>query len=89
MITYNVIEVLSILFRVLEFAILIECLSSWIPQLNGNKFLDIVHMIADPILEPCRRLQYMFSSNLPVDFSPIIALFLIDIIRNLIVRILL
>lgn len=80
MILYNIIDGV---FRVLELAILIECIASWIPQMRYNKFMEIIHMITEPVLKPCRRLQYRFFSNMPVDFSPVIALFAMEIIERI------
>lgn len=85
MILYGIIDGV---FRILEIAILIECISSWIPQMRYNKFIEIIHSVTEPILEPCRRLQYRFFSNMPVDFSPIIALLAMDVIRGLLVALL-
>lgn len=83
-----IIEAISIIFRIIELAILAECISSWIPQLRYNQFMDIVRSITNPILEPCRRLQDRFFGNSPIDFSPILALFILDFIRELIIKIL-
>ena len=85
MILYNLIDGV---FRILEIAILIECISSWIPQMRYNKFMDVIHSFTEPILEPCRRLQYRFFSNMPVDFSPIIALLAMDLIRGFLIALL-
>ncbi|OOM09227.1 YggT family protein [Clostridium saccharobutylicum] len=79
-----IVRILDVLFNLLDFAILIECISSWIPQVN-NKFIDLIHSFTYPILEPCRNLQNKFIPGLPVDFSPIIALFIINAIRRLII----
>ena len=85
MILYGIIDGV---FRILEIAILIECISSWIPQMRYNKFIEIIHMIIEPVLEPFRRLQYRFLSNMPIDFSPIIALLAMDFIRMILVAVL-
>lgn len=82
------IQAISGIFRIIELAILVECISSWIPQMRYNQFMDIVRSIAYPILEPCRRLQDKFVSDSPIDFSPILALFLLDIIRGVLISLL-
>ena len=63
------IQAISGIFRIIELAILVECISY-------------------PILEPCRRLQDKFVSDSPIDFSPILALFLLDIIRGVLISLL-
>ena len=85
MILYNVVDSV---FRIFEIAILIECIASWIPQIRYNKFIEIIHMITEPVLESFRRLQYRFLSNMPIDFSPIIALLAMDFIRMILVAVL-
>lgn len=85
MILYSLIDGV---FRILEIAIIVECIGSWIPQARYNKIMEVIHSITDPILEPCRRLQYRFFSNMPVDFSPFIAILLMDIIRGILVGVL-
>ncbi|WP_294401961.1 YggT family protein [uncultured Clostridium sp.] len=83
-----IIQAISSIFRIIELAIIVDCLASWIPQLRYNKFMDVVHSITYPILEPCRRLQYRFLSNSPIDFSPLIALLLLDVVRSILFRLL-
>ncbi|MDO5518692.1 MAG: YggT family protein [Clostridium sp.] len=85
MMLYNLIDGV---FRILEIAIIVECLASWIPQARYSRFMDIIHSITAPILEPCRKLQYRFLSNMPVDFSPLIALLIMDVIRGILVALL-
>lgn len=85
MILYSLIDGV---FRILEIAIIVECISSWIPQARYNKFMEIIHSVTGPILEPCRKLQYRFFSNMPVDFSPFIAILVMDIFRGILVTIL-
>ena len=81
-------EAISGIFRIIELAILVDCIASWIPQIRYNQFMDIVHSITYPILEPCRRLQNRFLGDSPIDFSPILALFLLDIVRGILIRLL-
>jgi YggT family protein len=68
---------------------------SWVPQGSYNNFTRILrgfagtlHVFTEPFLAPARKLQWKLFSQLPVDLSPIIALFFIRIIRNLIHNIL-
>jgi YggT family protein len=75
--------VLKMLFGLLELAILLECIASWIPEIQGNKFISLIHNFTYPLLDPFRRLQDKFSPGLPMDFSPIIALFVIDLLKRL------
>lgn len=81
---YSIAMVLNSLFSLLELTIFIECIASWIPQIQGNKFIGIIHNFVYPILEPFKKLQNRFSPGLPMDFSPIIALLVINLLRGII-----
>lgn len=81
---YSVYAVLSLLFSLLELTIFIECIASWIPQIQGYKFFNVIHNFIYPLLDPFRRLQDRFMPGLPVDFSPIFALLVINLLRGFI-----
>lgn len=76
--------VLSLLFNLLELTILIECIASWIPQIQNNKFVESVHNFIYPFLDPFRKLQEKLIPGLAVDFSPIFAILVINLIRGFI-----
>ncbi|EHI99591.1 protein of unknown function YGGT [Clostridium sp. DL-VIII] len=82
--TYSVYMVLNLLFNLLELAIFIECIASWIPQIQGNRFVNLIHNFIYPILDPFRKLQDRFIPGLPVDFSPIFAFLVLNLLRGLI-----
>lgn len=80
---------LNILFNLLQDAIIIDALLSWVYRGNGNVFTDILHSITEPFLAPSRRIMERFFPNMMIDFSPIIAIFIIGILQsavNLVLR---
>lgn len=81
---YSVYTVLNLFFYLLELTIFIECIASWIPQVQGNKFIRMIHDFIYPILEPLRRLQDRIIPGLPMDFSPLIAFAIINFLRGII-----
>jgi YggT family protein len=91
-VSYALVNLISILFQVYEFLILVEVIGSWIMaarvRLPDWAFgaLSAIHRITAPVLEPIRRLIPSIGG---LDFSPIIALILLDLLRSLIVRLLL
>ena len=89
MLPYTIVKIIDTVFNILELAILLEVIMSWIPQARNNQFMNIVSSFTYPILEPFRKLQDRFIQGLPVDLSPILALFAIDIIRRLVIGIIL
>jgi len=58
------------------------------PNIRENTVTDLLHKINEPFLKPGRYLQDKLLPNLMVDFSPIIALFIISFIRRIIFAIL-
>lgn len=83
---YSIYTVLSLLFNLLELAIIIDFISSWIPQIQGSKVISIIHNFIYPVLDPIRRVQDRLIPGLPIDFSPMVALFAIDFIKSTILR---
>lgn len=74
----------NVIFNLLEFAILIEVVLSWVYARRSNQYTELLHKITGPLLEPGRKIQEKYFSNIMVDFSPIIALFIIMILRKIV-----
>lgn len=83
-----IIKALGYFVQFLELMILIRVFASWIPVGKYSKLLDFVYNVTEPILGPVRDLTYRYINTGPIDFSPIIALFLIRIVFNMLIRIL-
>ena len=77
---------ISIVFSILEYAILARVLITWLPIPKENKLIRMLYMITEPILAPIRTLiaKSSFSKNMMFDISPIVALVLIMIIKSVI-----
>lgn len=82
-----IITIIITLFNLLELAILLEVILSWIPQIGNNKFVSTIHNFIYPMMEPLKGLQDRLIPGLPIDFSPILALFILDILKRLILGI--
>lgn len=77
----NAVDFLSSAIFVLIF---IRIILSWIPNAK-NPLTQFVTDITEPILKPFRRFNPKGSS---LDLSPIIVIILIEIIRNVVLRVL-
>jgi len=76
----------DILFQVLFLAILGRALLSWFPVRPGNPFFllaVILHQITEPILGPLRRIIPTIGM---IDISPIVALFLLQIVQTVLLK---
>ncbi len=71
-------------FDVIYFLILIRIILSWIPVLRDTKFGDIIYQLTEPILGPIRSMinNSPIGGGMLLDFSPVIALFIMQIICN-------
>ncbi|MBW9144214.1 YggT family protein [Clostridium sp. CM027] len=72
------------IFNVLEYAIIIEVGLSWVYRGRSNQYIELLHKITGPLLEPGRKVQEKYFSNTMVDFSPIIALIILMILRKIV-----
>lgn len=70
---------------ILSWAIIIRVLLSWFPMVRRNKLIDILYDVTDPLLKPFRRFQ-IGGPGFALDLSPILALLVLNIIRQVIFR---
>ena len=76
MISYILIKLL----KIVEILVIINALLSWIPISKNNEFINLIHNLTEPILQPARNIQQRIIQSAPVDFSPIIVLILLECI---------
>jgi YggT family protein len=81
--------VVNVVFQFASLAILARVIISWLPMVGMridpyHPLVRILYQITDPIIEPIRR----FTTFGMIDFSPIVALILLDIIRRVLVSVL-
>ncbi len=82
-----IIELLNFLHSAYITLLLIRILLSWISHDPHQPAIQLLYQVTEPILAPCRDFLAQFI-RLPIDFSPILAFFLIDFIHRILVRIL-
>ncbi len=78
----------SLLFRLIEAAILVDVVLSWIMPGKRGGLIDLLHVFTDPFMMPGRKIQERLMPGLMIDFSPIIALLILDILRKIVFTIL-
>ena len=72
-------------FQFIQLCILARVLLSWIPHDPYNDYVRMLYNITDIILKPIR--DNLPIHGAPFDVSPIIAIFLINFLKNIVLRI--
>lgn len=78
--------VVRVAFEVLNVLILARVLLSWVTRDYSNPVVRFVFEITEPILAPIRKI--MPRTSMPIDYSPIIAVLLLQLIETFILRLL-
>lgn len=73
----------NVLAQALVLAIFVRVIMSWVPTRLPFGLNDLVFNVTEPVLAPIRRFMPAAGG---IDFSPLIALLLIQIIASLLLR---
>jgi YggT family protein len=74
--------ILFFLLRLYEAVLLARVLLSWIQPQGYNKYTRWIYVVTEPVLAPLRRILPFSQSGF--DFSPVVALIVISIIKQMI-----
>ncbi|WP_010252748.1 YggT family protein [Acetivibrio cellulolyticus] len=83
---YTLIKALDTLLYVIEMALVIRAVLSWIPNLSReNPFVNLLNQVTEPVLNPIRSLieKSSFGRNSMIDLSPLIAFLIIEVLRRI------
>ena len=73
-------DVVNYTFMALTIAVFIRVLLTWIPNVDPhNPLIEFIFGITEPILAPIRSIM---PRTMMFDFSPMIAIFLLQVIRS-------
>lgn len=79
------------IFNLYSWLIIIRALISWIaPNIfdpNWRRLLRLIYDLTEPVLRPIRR--YLPENSWGIDFSPLVAILLLSILRGFIIQLLL
>jgi YggT family protein len=70
-------------FTILKLALVVRVISSWLPVSPYSPWIRWSYLLSEPILAPLRRIVPGFGG---IDFTPILAYFLLNIIESLLFR---
>jgi len=74
------VSIIRVLCNVLAILILLRVVVSWYSPRPTNMLIVILYRVTEPILAPLRRIIPRVG---PLDFSPLVAIILIQVIRYL------
>lgn len=79
-------EAIRIFLEILQFMIIVRVIISWLPLSKGNLLAEFLYQVTEPILGPIRSIvaRSEFFKNSMFDITPILAILLIDLIRQLV-----
>jgi YggT family protein len=70
-------------FTILKLALVVRVISSWLPISPYSAWIRWSYLLSEPVLIPLRRIVPNFGG---LDFTPILAYFLLNIIESLLFR---
>lgn len=80
---YFLVQVIHVIFQVMELLILARVILSWFPLSRGNVLTDFVYEVTEPVLRPFRR----WLAVGPVDFSPFAAMLVLYLVERLVIQV--
>ncbi|WP_066502858.1 YggT family protein [Abyssisolibacter fermentans] len=84
-----IIRAVDIFIEVIKYLIIARIFAGILFRDRQHPIMSFLYQITEPILEPFRKLIYKFNINTGMfDFSPLLAFLFLEIIENLIIRML-
>ena len=77
------ISIIHTAFEILTYIIFIRVILSWFPHNPYQPIIKLIYQISDTILTPIRNTVSPIGG---IDISPIIAIFMIQLIKNIILK---
>ncbi len=80
---YLLYTIINNVFNLLQMLIMVRVVLSWIPHNPYNQLIQLVYQITDVVLKPLR--DFFPLQTAVVDFTPIIAFFLLGFIKKFLI----
>ncbi len=72
------------LLGLLSWVIVIKSFLTWLPD-RGGRLYEMMSIVTEPIEAPIRNIMYKYTNG-PVDFTPMIAILVIMLLRSIVLR---
>lgn len=89
---YSLIRFISFIARIYTFVIIGRAVISWVQPNPHSPIVQMLYRLTEPVLQPIRRTLSKFMGsmgNIGIDFSPIVAIVLINVSVGILNRLLL
>lgn len=91
--SYVLVNAIGVVFSILYFLLLVRVVCNWLPHYKKSRLVDFVCFLTDPFLHPIRKFLRRFQSEgsmfAMVDFSPLVALLILQVIQRVLIIIIL
>lgn len=77
----TVVQSIDLMLGIYFYALLVSIIASWIAPAGGHPALSLIHQLTEPVLAPIRRLLPPAGG---LDFSTMVALLIIYILRDIV-----
>lgn len=82
-----IIRFIDFIVSVYTFVIFIRAIISWVNPNPYHPLVRTLDRITEPLLYPIRKALWRFTGNLPIDFSPFIAILLVQLAGRFLIEI--
>jgi YggT family protein len=79
------IKIISVLFQVYTYMILIRIFASWVPEFNNSRFVQFIGYYVDPYLNVFRQIIPPLGM---LDLSPMAAIFALYFLEKILINVL-
>ncbi|PZS00972.1 MAG: YggT family protein [Candidatus Chloroheliales bacterium] len=80
-------QIIALIIQVLTLLVFVRAIASWIVPLGSNaEWYRILFVSTEWLLAPIRNLMQRAMGNVMIDFSPIVAILLLQFIGSMLLR---
>ena len=82
MVLYRLVDFISLLLSLYTWVIIAAALISWVNPAPYNPIVQILRRVTEPVLRPIRNVLARYQAGL--DFSPLVAILIIQFIQRVV-----
>lgn len=87
-IVYLLIRLIVFGMRIYTFIIIARAIISWVQPNPYNPIVQLLYKLTEPVLFPIRKSLAKYLGGVGIDFSPIIAILLMNVLMRLVIWVL-